>query len=292
MDQWSICDEKRVRKMQKIPSFRRLLKTAIFRIYYYATSIPVPFPRRLSWGDWWLSWNDELGRLLRTNSHESAETLMVQKILQPGMVMVDAGAHRGYFTLLASAILGDRGKVISFEPSPRERQWLWMHVYANRRKNVRIENCALGSKKEVAEFFITLGKQTGCNSLRYPKGVPYSFPIRVPVIPLDEYYSRTAMDDLDFIKLDVEGAERDVLIGGSRCIQKKHPWIMCELSDLRTLRWKYRPTETVKILEKFGYICYFIRPDCRLEPHREKPVYEDNILAVPVEKQKSLAGMI
>jgi hypothetical protein len=146
---------------------KRVLKTVLLRLYYYTTGIPVPFPRRLPWGDWWLSWDDRLSQQVRTNSFEGAETTLLQRMLKPGMVMIDAGAHRGYFTLLASSILGERGKVISFEPSPRERQWIWMHKKINGRKNIQIEKYALGSKGETAEFFISLDRQTGCNSLRY-----------------------------------------------------------------------------------------------------------------------------
>jgi FkbM family methyltransferase len=283
--------EGRFERMRNRNPLKQALKTFMFQSYYYATSIPVPFPKRLPWGDWWLSWNDEPSRLVRAYSFESAETGLIKKILKPDMTMIDAGAHHGYYTLLASSLLGDRGRVVCFEPSPRERQWIWMHLIANGRKNVKIEKSALGSTTEMAEFFLSLDKQTGCNSLRYPKGVRYSLPIKVPVIPLDEYYFHSGMGRLDLIKMDVEGAERDVLIGGSGCIQKTRPWIICELSDIRTLRWKYRPTETVKILEKFGYACHFIRPDGGLEPHWEKPVYEDNILAVPNERLAAMGNL-
>jgi FkbM family methyltransferase len=278
--------------MQKANPLKQMLKIGLFRVYYYSTSIPVPSPRRLSWGDWWLSWDDQLGRLIRTNSFERAETQLLRRILKPGMVMIDAGAHRGYYTLLASSILGKDGTVISFEPSPRERQWLWMHLVVNGRKNVKIEKCALGSKEETAEFFISLGKQTGCNSLRYPKGVKYSLPIQVPVVTLDYYDQHSGMNCLDLLKMDLEGAEKEVLIGGQGCIQKNRPVIICELSDLRTLRWKYHPIEAEKILERFGYSCYFIKPDCHLEPHKEKSVYEDNLLAIPREKRDAFRGMI
>jgi FkbM family methyltransferase len=271
--------------MQKVNPLKQILKLNLFRIYYFFTSIPIPFPGRLAWGDWWLSWGDALGRSMRTGAYEGAETQLLKKILKSGMVMMDAGAHRGYYTLLASSLLGRGGRVISFEPSPRERQWLWMHRIANARWNVQIEKSALGAKEETKEFFITLGKQTGCNSLRYPKGVLYSLPIRVRVDTLDRYYRESRMKRLDFIKMDVEGAEKEVLLGGKECLQKARPLIMCELSDIRTLRWKYRPVETVNILEHMDYSCYFIQPNCRLEPHEEKPVYEDNILAIPKEKR-------
>jgi FkbM family methyltransferase len=278
--------------MQKVNPLKQMLKIGLFRFYYYITSIPIPFPKRLPWGDWWLSWGDSVGRTMWTGSFENVETQLLKKILKPGMVMIDAGAHRGYYTLLASFLIGSKGRIISFEPSPRERQWLWMHRIANGRRNVTIEKKALGSKEETAEFFITLGKQTGCNSLRYPKGVPYSLPIQVPVVTLDRYFHDAALDRLDFIKMDVEGAEKEMLIGGRECLRKSRPMIMCELSDIRTLRWKYRPVETVKILESLDYSCYFIQPNGHLEPHQEKPVYEDNILAIHKANRDVIQGFL
>ena len=265
--------------------FKQRLKHVLFGLYYSLTGIPIPWPRRLSWGDWWLSWGDSLSRMVRTRSFEGAETGIIQSLLKPGMVMIDAGAHRGYYTLLGSGLVGPAGKVISFEPSPRERQWLGLHKKANGRKNIQIEKYALGSREETVEFFVSLDNQTGCNSLKYPKGVKYSFPMKVPMTTLDKYFSRSGETRLDFLKVDVEGAERDLLIGGSDCLRKTRPWIVCELSDIRTLRWNYRPTETVKLLEGLDYTCFFIRSDGALEPHREKPSYEDNILAVPNERR-------
>jgi FkbM family methyltransferase len=278
--------------MQKANPLKQRIKLGLFRIYYIASCIPIPFPRRLAWGDWWLSWGDALGRSIRAETFENAETQLLEKILEPGMVAIDAGAHRGYYTLLASSLIGEGGSVISFEPSPRERRWLRLHRFANGRRNVKIEKSALGSKEETAEFFLTLGKQTGLNSLRYPKGVLYSLPIQVKVVSLDHYYRDSAMQRLDFIKMDVEGAEKEVLMGGRDCLRQARPMIMCELSDIRTLRWKYRPVETVKILENMDYSCYFIRPGCRLEPHTEKPVYEDNILAIPQEKRDAFQELL
>jgi FkbM family methyltransferase len=204
------------------------------------------------------------------------------------MVVIDAGAHRGYYTLLASSILGNEGKVISFEPSPRERRWLGLHVKINGRKNVVIEKSALGSKEGAAEFYLSLGHQTGCSSLRPPKGVKYNLPVKVPVVSLDQYSSVSGIPRIDFMKIDVEGAERDVILGGRNRLTRDRPIVLCELSDLRTLRWNYRPVETVKLLEKLDYHCYLIQPDGSLADHREKAVYEDNVLAIPNEKLNAL----
>ena len=272
---------------------KKFLKKSLFSLYFFlAGGIPIPLPRRLSWGDWWLSWGDSLSRMVRDRSFEGMETEILRKLLKPGMVVMDAGAHRGYYTLLASKILGAEGRVISFEPSPRERRWLWLHMKVNGRRNIRIEKFALGAKEETAEFFISLDSQTGCNSMKFPKGVRYSLPICVPVITLDAYCSRYGVSRLDFLKMDVEGAERDVLLGGSDFLRKMRPIIVCELSDIRTLRWKYRPIETVKIIEGLGYACYYINANSGLDPYREKPRYEENILAVPTEKISAVESIM
>ena len=86
------------------------------------------------------------------------------------MIVLDIGAHHGFYTLLASRKVGKKGKVIAFEPSPRKRRKLIWHCRLNRTDNVWIESCALGSFDGEAELFLVKGKETGCNSLRPPEG--------------------------------------------------------------------------------------------------------------------------
>src|SRR5712691_5679585 len=114
----------------------------------------VPFPVRLPYGGWWLARNDATGNVVLTGQFETAERGFVERFLQPGMTILDIGAHHGFYTLLASRKVGPGGSVVAFEPSPREREKLMWHLRLNRCRNVQVQSCALGSKQGEAELFL------------------------------------------------------------------------------------------------------------------------------------------
>src|ERR1700686_759470 len=103
-------------------------------------------PVRLSFGAWWIRRNDNLGEPLLAGAFETAELAFVERFLRPGMTVLDLGAHQGLYTLLASLRVSPSGKVISFEPSPRERRALRLHVTLNLRSNVMVQGLAVGDE--------------------------------------------------------------------------------------------------------------------------------------------------
>jgi len=108
----------------------------------------MPLPVRLPFGVWWLAEDDWLGKAILCGGLENAERSVVERILQPGMRVLDIGAHHGFYTLLASRKVGAGGRVLAFEPSPRERRKLLRHLRLNRCTNVQVEDCALGARKQ------------------------------------------------------------------------------------------------------------------------------------------------
>src|SRR5580693_9157669 len=128
----------------------------------------IPLPMRLPIGVWWLARNDHVSRPIIEKQFETAEYSFARQFVQPGMTVLDIGAHHGFYTLLFSRLAGPSGKVFAFEPSPRERKALLRHVSLNRCKNVRVQALALGAEKKEAELHVVEGNQTGCNSLRPP----------------------------------------------------------------------------------------------------------------------------
>src|SRR5229473_3240653 len=80
----------------------------------------MPIPLRLPFGAWWLAENSALDHELIYNEFERMERRFVERLLRPGMTVMDAGAHHGLYTLLASKRVGRKGRVIAIEPSPRE----------------------------------------------------------------------------------------------------------------------------------------------------------------------------
>lgn len=176
-------------------------KTAVALRFHGKGTFPnFPIPVRLPFGAWWLAWNDVVGKAVLKGSFEKAESEFLVRMLQPGMTVLDVGAHHGFYTLLASRYIGDSGRVFAFEPSPRERRKLNWHLRWNRCSNVEVLGTALGSSAGRAELFLATGRETGCNSLRPPavQGTPKK--VSVPVDTLDNFFGPTKNRILRFFE--------------------------------------------------------------------------------------------
>jgi len=157
---------------------------------------------------------------------EPAVTQMLQTQVKPGMTVLDIGAHVGYYTLLLAKCVGTAGRVFSFEPMPRNFARL-------------TENIQLNSLSQVTAVDTAILARGGTLEVNAPEAEPYSGSIslyedygtprlRVLATSLDEF-AESSLNRLDFIKLDVEGAEAEVLEGGVRTVQRFRPVFLIEL---------------------------------------------------------------
>lgn len=250
----------------------------------------IPLPIRLSFGAWWLVRRNQIGESLfwyGRYAEEDAGFRFLERFLQPCITVIDAGAHEGYYTLFASKRLSRGGKVIAFEPSPRERKALRLHTLINFCKNVSIQALALGEKSGEAELNVAAGSQTGLNSLRLSANIPESKPVPVQVVCLDDWTRTYNTDRIDFIKLDVEGAELSVIRGASELLRRRpRPVILAEVEDIRTLPWGYRAKEIVSALEAWEYEWFQPQSDGSLVPiGPERERFQANLVAVPKERR-------
>jgi len=254
----------------------------------------VPVPVRLPFGGWWLARNDFLGAAIFDSGFENVERSFVERFLRPGMAVLDIGAHHGYYTLLASRIVGPRGRVLAVEASPRERERLQQHLRINRCKNVRIESRALGESAGMAELHLVRGWETGCNSLRRPDVSQPTETISVRLERLDRVLQEQNVAKVDFIKLDVEGAELSVLKGASRLLsQLPRPVILAEVQDIRTRPWGYPAREIVRHLAAANYRWFVPLSGGGLRRmDTDQKEYEGNFVAVPEEQVADLSHMI
>ena len=94
---------------------------------------------------------------------------------------------------------------------------------------------ALGSKERTENLFVCLGRETGCNSFRPPAVSEPVRKVQVSITTLDRYLERAGdIDKVDFIKIDIEGAELEALRGASGLLSHSKPLTLCELADVRT----------------------------------------------------------
>lgn len=254
----------------------------------------MPIPVRLPFGGWWLAGTGAVDRGVLLDGFESAELCFVEHFIKPGMTVFDIGAHHGLYTILASKMAGREGRVFAFEPSPRERAQLKRNLNLNRCKNVQVHSLALGRDAAKATLHLVDGTEDGCNSLRAPNVEQPTTPVEVEVQALDDFLRKSRIQKIDFLKMDVEGAELSVLEGASGFFATpERPVILAEISDVRTGPWGYPAGEILEWLSQKGYEWFQLTERGRLTRARTKlAFYDHNLVAVPVEKSKQIVDLL
>jgi FkbM family methyltransferase len=155
---------------------------------------------------WWLG------------SWEQDKQIMFTKIISPGDIVFDVGAHVGFYTLLAAELVGPTGRVVAFEPVPRNLEILKRHIQLNGYTNVTIIEAAVSN----SSGFVSFDAQPGQDSAGHisDKGC-----LQVSTIVLDELVGNK-LPVPSVIKIDIEGAEYLALSGSKKILGTHHPVIL------------------------------------------------------------------
>lgn len=153
-------------------------------------------------------------------TYEYEKQLLFYRIIRKGAVVYDIGAHTGFHTLLASSLAGPAGKVFAFEPSPRNVRYLRKHLEINHCDNVTVIEAAVAEEdgsaflEEDQEYTVGLTGRLSAKAGRKVKKVSLDNLVLEGVIPPPEY-----------MKIDVEGAELQVLFGAKKILSDSPPVI-------------------------------------------------------------------
>lgn len=209
--------------------------------------------------DMWVDPTSPSGRqIVRTGLHEKDTTRFLQKTLSPGQVVLDIGANAGYFTLLASSLVKDQGKVYAFEPMPYNYQLLVRNVTENGIGNVRCERMAVTNSVGRSPLFIN-PMHGGSHSLLLVLTARKH--VVVDTTTVDEYLAANNLT-VDVIKMDIEGAELFALEGMKQTIRQAHKLtILFEFNPDVLERLGIDPTGLIRKLAAEGLRISSIRED-------------------------------
>jgi FkbM family methyltransferase len=135
-------------------------------------------------------------------------------MFKKGDTVIDAGANVGIFTVKAAKTVGKQGKVVAIEPSEDSLKFLEENIKTNRLKNVIIVPEGLWDKKGQKKFY--LSSMPASNSLIYKEHLDKFSEIKVDT--LDNLLKRIRIKKVDFIKMDIEGAEIKALKGAEQTL--------------------------------------------------------------------------
>jgi FkbM family methyltransferase len=183
----------------------------------------------------------------------------IRRLIQPGMVCLDAGANIGCVAVHLANLVGPTGHIFAFEPVPQ--------LFDRLRQNVQ----RLHLRDVVSLYQTALSRETGWATLKaanayepnqgmgslqntdHPK---LRTEIRVPTLTLDEFSESAELTRMDLIKLDTQGAEAWIIEGGYKTLQRFQPDLLMEVSSYNLRSFERSGRGLVEMVEKLGYTCY------------------------------------
>lgn len=208
------------------------------------------------------SFGQRIARILhylkvRFRNKEKDNVFFLSRFIDENSIIFDIGANLGHFSKEFVKLYGGNCFVYSFEPV--KYNFSILEKVVSRYKNIKIENLALSNSVGFDYIFIPV-KESGKignglahlgqeNSRDYIKE-------RIALNKLDDYVEKNAIQKIDFIKCDVEGAEMLVFKGGYAAIKNFRPRIFCEIDEKMTKRLGYSPKQLWKMFEEIDYGFY------------------------------------
>jgi FkbM family methyltransferase len=209
------------------------------------------------------------------------EFAFLDRVLQPGMTFLDAGANEGVYTVFAAARLGREGTVWAFEPSQREISRLRRNLDLNK-LSPRVFPVALADRSGQAEMSVAGFGHEGLNTLgTFVHEIEESRKEVIQLARLDDVISENPLPRLDVIKIDVEGAELKLLHGAAATLQRYRPLILFEASDRALKHQGSSREELLEYLRGQDYELYFFDPYSGLPAPATAGAYSDNMIAAP-----------
>ncbi len=200
----------------------------------------------------YLDRHDSLELSLR-GGYSPLQTSVVKERVRAGDIVVDVGAHIGYYTLMFARLAGPTGKVYAFEPDPENFALLRRNVELNGHANVVCEPKAVSSRSERTQLIVEVGAANRRMFFPDERGTSVS----VDSVRLDDYFDHD--QKVDFLKIDIEGFEIEALEGMSGLLARSpRLTIMTEYYPFGLARSGRRPRDYLDALTALGFELYDI----------------------------------
>lgn len=189
-------------------------------------------------------------------AYEFVEAYLFDRLAQPGMVVVDAGANVGQYSLIAGRRVGPSGQVHAFEPIPKNVQRLEAHIEDNGLSGiVHANHLALWDEERTLTMHLRRVDQQIGNATNFTAG---EAPDAVETVVcqarrLDDYAREVGLERFDLLKIDIEGAELPALRGAGDLLERHRPTILMEVNREVAETMNSTPEALWDFLRPFGY---------------------------------------
>ena len=228
--------------------------------------------------------------------HERETVAVIRRLVQRGHTALDLGAHVGYYTRLLARRVGRRGRVIAFEPHPRQFELLAGNLRG--RANVQLVRKAAAASSGTATLFDALPETASSSLARrddraswcatHVQGRELAPRLRggftprdyiVETVTIDQHLSAAGVEHVDFVKIDVEGAEAAVLQGMTTTLAGSKPMAMVMELNPETLgAFRYTPQALLRDLRSFEFDLYTIEEVVKPLPLAQEQDLVDRLL--------------
>lgn len=216
-----------------------------------------------------------IGRSLFLNGgFEDVELGFVSQTLNEGDIFFDVGANGGLFTVIASQKVGSSGHVYAFEPGERELKLLRENILLNNLCNVTVVSSAVSNCNGKTQFVVS--NDGALNSI-LENDHPYQVmkeKREVSVMTLDSFIAEQKISKIDFIKIDVEGAEKLVLEGAISSLKRLKPVILFEAHAMTSAAFGYLPNDLFILLKSLNFSINCINRDHSLDQIQDASTLE------------------
>jgi FkbM family methyltransferase len=221
------------------------------------------FTARTVFGSWMAGQTDEiLGQYVYYfGVWEPRITHWVERRLKTGDTFIDVGANTGYYSLLASRRVGNGGRVVAIEASPRTFMELNNNLNLNRVNNVRALNVAVSDHAGTVALYGGPSSHRGLTTLNPHQGLP--FECEVPAAPLADLLRPEEIQGARLIKIDIEGAELEVARGMAPLLAQGRAdlEILLETHPFHLAKLGKQADDLLQIFQEAGFHGYRIEND-------------------------------
>lgn len=208
--------------------------------------------------------DSESVEVVTTKDFYKSELLAIKKLIKKGDITVDIGANIGMFSVYLSLVVGDRGQVYAFEPVRDTYHRMLENLAINRCENVLPYRQAVSNKVGKSTMNIFPEGYGAWNTFGRPNFGEIK-PVgkeNVPTTTVEHFCRQNKISNIDFLKIDVEGYEKDVLEGAKRMLaSNKIKYLSFEISEIPLKGAGRKGRDVFDFLKSFGYSAYEFNPE-------------------------------
>ncbi len=187
-------------------------------------------------------------------AHDWAPIFVLEKFLKKGDTFIDVGANQGEYSVWAARKVGSKGRVLAFEPMQKLFDQLTENIRLNESFHKTILPIKLGLADEKGEviLYASADSNEGTNTIYNTE--KFSIELgKIQIDTLDEQLNELKINEVNFLKIDVEGAELQVLKGALNTLKTHRPILLLEINKDACIAGGYLPEDILELLKPFEY---------------------------------------